>query len=365
MKVIYIAETSLTNKSAYSHHVIKMCDSLSKKSDLELLLPNYKSTPFKLLRKKFLLTSQNKFKIKSIINAKSKNFFLRIFFGYKVSDYLKKQKKKLIISRSILSSFFLTLFKQNHILEIHSEFKGLTKIIMIHFNFINSEYIDKIIFISKKLKNKFTKLDKKKSLVLHDGVDLKNFSINKIKKRKIKNLTYIGSFHKGKGVELICKLAPRFNNLVFNVYGDKLRDKSYPKYSNLKFHGYIDYFEVPKKLKEADIVLLPSSKVQYGRSNSVNIANYNSPLKMFDYLASGKIIIASRLDGICEVLKHDYNSIIVSGFDLNNWKIIIEKVLKGYFNVTRLRKNAIKTAKEYTWQKRASRIIKLANYNKF
>ena len=30
MKVVYIAETSLTNKSAYTHHVIKMCDAFQK-----------------------------------------------------------------------------------------------------------------------------------------------------------------------------------------------------------------------------------------------------------------------------------------------------------------------------------------------
>ena len=31
MKITYIAETSLTNKSAYTVHVLKMCDALSKK----------------------------------------------------------------------------------------------------------------------------------------------------------------------------------------------------------------------------------------------------------------------------------------------------------------------------------------------
>ena len=31
MKIVYIAETSLTNKSAYTHHVLKMCDAFSKK----------------------------------------------------------------------------------------------------------------------------------------------------------------------------------------------------------------------------------------------------------------------------------------------------------------------------------------------
>ena len=39
-------------------------------------------------------------------------------------------------------------------------------------------------------------------------------------------------------------------------------------------------------------------------ANNINTANYCSPLKMFDYLASGRIIISSKLDGICEVLKH-------------------------------------------------------------
>ena len=39
MKVIYIAETSLTNKSAYSHHVIKMCDTFRKLNHDTILHP--------------------------------------------------------------------------------------------------------------------------------------------------------------------------------------------------------------------------------------------------------------------------------------------------------------------------------------
>ena len=30
---------------------------------------------------------------------------------------------------------------------------------------------------------------------------------------------------------------------------------------------------------------------------------------MFDYLASGKIIVSSKRDGICEILKHNYNAL--------------------------------------------------------
>ena len=60
MKIAYIAETSLTNKSAYTVHVLKMCDALSKKNNLTLLLPKNK-VYYKTLKKEFLFTSKNKF----------------------------------------------------------------------------------------------------------------------------------------------------------------------------------------------------------------------------------------------------------------------------------------------------------------
>ena len=44
MRVLYIAETSLTNKSAYSHHVIKMCDAFGQKNcNLILVVPHEKN----------------------------------------------------------------------------------------------------------------------------------------------------------------------------------------------------------------------------------------------------------------------------------------------------------------------------------
>ena len=55
MKVIYIAETSLTNKSAYSHHVIKMCDAFTKLEHEVTLITSKKNLNFifKKLKKIF------------------------------------------------------------------------------------------------------------------------------------------------------------------------------------------------------------------------------------------------------------------------------------------------------------------------
>ena len=87
MKIVYIAETSLTNNSAYTHHVVKMCDAFSQlNQEVVLYIPQlHKNFKYEDIEKKYLLLSKKKFKIKSLINFKLTNFILKIFFitGFK------------------------------------------------------------------------------------------------------------------------------------------------------------------------------------------------------------------------------------------------------------------------------------------
>ena len=47
MEVVYIAETSLRNKSAYSQHVIKMCDAFAQNdTKLTLFVPKENKKPY-------------------------------------------------------------------------------------------------------------------------------------------------------------------------------------------------------------------------------------------------------------------------------------------------------------------------------
>ncbi len=356
MKITYIAETSLTNKSAYTHHVLKMCDAFCKKGDVKLIIPFVeKNLNFKAVKRKFLLKSRKNIFLKSILKKKISNFLFRILFGFKTANYLKSINSDLIITRSLISSFFLCSLKIKHFLEIHTELKGFTKFLLINLNFINSKFITKIILISKSLSKKFPQLNKKKILILHDAIDLKDFKYKK-KRNFIKNISYVGSFHKGKGIELILKLANEFKKIQFNIYGDPM-GKIYRKSKNIKIFGYIDYNKVPLVLSNSDILILPSADLQFGRAKNLNISDYNSPLKMFDYLASGKVILSSKRAGICEVLKHGYNSVIVKKYELKFWSIALKEILLNKYDLYKLRKNSLKTAKEYTWDKRVERIL--------
>jgi len=275
MKALYIAETSLTNKSAYSHHVIKMCYTFLK------LGHKVSFITFKKIKKDFALKGKKSFKVMPFVNFNSENFFTRILFGIRTAIFIKNNNADLILTKSIVTSFILTLFK------IHSELKSLTKIIMINFNFINSNYIIKKILISKAL-NKIFNFEKDKVLILHDGVDIHNFNKPKII-NKIKSATYIGSFYRGRGIEIIFELAKKFKKIKFNLYGNS-QNSFHPRLKNMKVHNFIPYRKIPLILSKSDLLLMPYANNVSVRSKNLNTADYCSSLKMFDYLASAKYL---------------------------------------------------------------------------
>ena len=70
-----------------------------------------------------------------------------------------------------------------------------------------------------------------KCIILHDACDLRDFKSKHRLKKNIKNIYYLGSFYKGRGVEIIKRLAhltPEFN---YYLYG--LRDENIKSFKNV------------------------------------------------------------------------------------------------------------------------------------
>ena len=65
--------------------------------------------------------------------------------------------------------------------------------------------------------------------------------------------------------------------------------------------------------------------------NVGNISNYTSPLKVFDYMINGKLIICSDLPVLREALKNNFNSPLFLLKNFNNmdkWISVIKNVSK-------------------------------------
>ena len=98
-KIYYVAELNLPSKSAYSIHVMKMCEAFSKlKYDVNLIVINYRN--INQINKVYNINY--KFNILSIFNNFTLlNFLLRIIFSLKILIQ-KFDINALFISRSII-----------------------------------------------------------------------------------------------------------------------------------------------------------------------------------------------------------------------------------------------------------------------
>lgn len=369
ISIFYITELSIPSKRAQAIHIFKMLDNFGFFSKKIYLLTPYccKNISDKKIIKEYNLLNLNSIKLISIFKKNYYiNFFLRIFYSFICSYLLNKKKNSLIVTRSILSSFFLSIFRIKHFVEIHQELKGFTKFIFVNCNYINSKMIIKVIFISKALR-RFYNFKKSKNIVLHDGVELRNFNKKPLIKKKIRNIFYSGSFYKGRGIEEILKIAEKCKEYNFYLYGKK-REIIKTKLKNVKIFPFVKHYKIPKLIsKNADLLLMPYQKKVF--ISSYNCKNDNSsfmsPLKMFEYLASGVPILSSNIKVLREILVNKKNAIMINKYwDIKEWVNTIKHLDKNYKLRSFISKSALETAQKHSWHTRAMTIFNLFLKNK-
>ena len=89
---------------------------------------------------------------------------------------------------------------------------------------------------------------------------------------------------------------------------------------------------------------------------------------MFEYLSTGIPILSSNLPVLREVLIDKHNCLIVKNNNLNEWIKNINIIDKNFMLRKKIKKNAIKTAKKYSWDSRVEKYLKeylkFKNYSK-
>tara|TARA_B100000989_G_scaffold203526_1_gene154026 strand:- start:941 stop:2029 length:1089 start_codon:yes stop_codon:yes gene_type:complete len=350
-KIYYVAELNLPSKSAYSIHVMKMCEAFSKlKYDINLFVINKKIK--NQLNKDYNINY--KFKVISIFNDfVLLNFLFRIIFALKILSK-NTEKNALFLSRSIIFSLIACLFRKKIILELHHEITGVSKITYWLLKKLNLIENLKFIFLSSNL-NYIYKINKEKYLVLDDAVNLADFNKKKGIKYK-KTCVYVGSFFEGKGIEQIFRLAKKNKKTFFHIYGEKKYLRENKKEKNIKIFDYVNYSKIPTIISRYEVALMPYQRKVRGRG-SIWLQKYMSPLKMFDYMAAKMIIIASNLKVYKHILKNNFNCILVNVNEDEKWSKAIRLAFKKNYKNRYLRENAYKTVKKYTWDKRCKKII--------
>jgi glycosyltransferase involved in cell wall biosynthesis len=173
---------------------------------------------------------------------------------------------------------------------------------------------------------------------------------------------YTGHFYRGRGTDLLLGLARSFPQVNFLWVGGRAQDietwssrLAKEKLENITLTGYIEKSRLPLYQAAADILLMPYERVIAGSSGG-NSADICSPMKMFDYLATGRVIISSDLPVIREVLNEN-NTVFAAPEDLADWQLALADIMKDPQKCQRLAVQARIDAARYSWQARAIRAI--------
>jgi len=116
------------------------------------------------------------------------------------------------------------------------------------------------------------------------------------------------------------------------------------------FTGWVPPSAVPGHLQAADVLVLPNS----GRSRISR--RYTSPLKLFEYLASGRPVAATDLESVREVLDPGTNALLARPDDPPALARAVETILDDPDLAQRLARAGQETARAFTWSKRAETI---------
>ena len=124
---------------------------------------------------------------------------------------------------------------------------------------------------------------------------------------------------------------------------------------NVSLVGFVENQRLPLYQAAADILLMPYERSIAGSSGG-NSAAYASPMKMFEYMASQRVIISSDLPVIREIL-NDSNSVLCPPDDSTAWGQSLMQLLNDPSLRQRLANQAWQDVQAYTWEKRAEKAL--------
>ncbi len=173
---------------------------------------------------------------------------------------------------------------------------------------------------------------------------------------------YTGHFYAGRGMDVLLGLALRYPAVTFLWVGGRPEDANrwklrleQARLKNVIMTGFVDNRRLPLYQAAGDILLMPYEQSIAGSSggNSVEIC---SPMKMFEYMASGRAILTSDLPVIREVL-NEKNAMFCPPADAQAWQETFGKLLAQPALRDLLGAQARLDAARYTWKARAERAL--------
>jgi glycosyltransferase involved in cell wall biosynthesis len=167
---------------------------------------------------------------------------------------------------------------------------------------------------------------------------------------------FTGHLYKDRGIETIIDAAKHCPDTLFLLVGgwdedverrrEEIKER---RVNNVNLCGFRPNCEMPKYQKAADVLLMPYSA-------RLNIVDFFSSLKLFEYMASGTPIVASNIPRVSEVLSAK-GGYLVPPDDSQALALEIKHVFAEYEKALARAQWARLRAKRYSWKSRAQTVL--------
>jgi glycosyltransferase involved in cell wall biosynthesis len=234
---------------------------------------------------------------------------------------------------------------------------------------------DRLICISAALADDyaaaFPSLDRDAIIVAHDGADPIDLAATTPLqpwpgRAGAFQLGYVGGVYPGRGIETLVAVARRSPAIDVHIIGGTPEaiapwvNAGTPP--NLHFHGHLPHERLAGAYARLDALAAPySARVGVhgtagtGRSD---ISRWMSPLKVFEYMATGLPILCTDLPVIREVLRDGETALLLGPGDYDAWTRAVGRLAADSALRQKLGAGARRAFEaEHTWTQRARRVI--------
>ena len=161
---------------------------------------------------------------------------------------------------------------------------------------------------------------------------------------------------------MILEIAERIPEVNFLIVGgdpgdvNRVREKVLDHdLKNVLLTGFVPNADLPRYQSACDILLMPYQP-QVSASSGGDIGRYLSPMKLFEYLASGRAICSSDLPVLKEILSSEI-AVLLPPTDVESWVTAIRELQDNSSYRNNLAHKARLAATEYSWESRAEKIL--------
>ena len=362
MKIAYLSHSPLLSPVANAVHVMKMCSAFADNGhEVTLYARGSRQTQQDIFA---AYGVEKRFRVVLLSTRAFGRPFRRVMYGL-VQAYRAKTRDRpdIYYARCMISAVCALLLGGQVVLEVHEVPRKRSERRILRW-LLQHRRLRRVVTISHALLEDLRKSYPGvscKCVVAADGASIGTSGVAfPLRRGAGRQIGYAGGLRPGNGVQLILDLADSRRADTFHVLGGSSEEiaawRARQKSTNVVWYGRCDPAHVPGFLSACDVLLAPyenGPKTSSGRDTS----RWMSPLKIFEYMASGRPMIVSDFPVLREVLSEEV-AVITEPANLTAWIRALDG-LEDECDRERLGARALSVFRQrFTWEARARDVLR-------